>query len=125
MVMFRTCGITGALLAVVFLVGTAGADNKADKANKAQKNQMVKGTIKQVEVEKNVLIVNQKVKNEVVQRELDITANVEFMIDTGKEKKKLLGREGLELLAGKEGAEVQVKCDKDVKVLSVSVKLKK
>jgi hypothetical protein len=35
------------------------------------------------------------------------------------------GKDGLLLLVGQDGAEVQVKCDKDVNVLKVTAKLKK
>jgi len=118
----QTFAKAGTLVVVVFLVGTGMAD---DKVKKAQQNQMVRGTIKKVEADKSVLIINQKVKKEFVQRELDIGAGTEIIIESGKDKKKTLGKEGLELLTGKEGAAVVVKCDKDVKVLSVTVKIKK
>jgi hypothetical protein len=107
-----------AALAVVLFAGLSPADDKA------QKNQMVKGTIKAVNVKDGVLIVNQKVKNETVERQLDIKDVTEFVITIGDEKKELAGKNGLALLEGKEGAQVQVKCDKDVNVLKVSVRLK-
>jgi hypothetical protein len=97
----------------------------ADAGGKAKKNQMVKGTIKSVDPSKNLLIVNQKVKNESVERELSIMDSTEFVIMTGKDKKEATGKGGLELLIGKEGSQVQVKCDKDVNVLKVTVKIKK
>jgi hypothetical protein len=53
------------------------------------------------------------------------TGASEFVITIGKEKKEVTGKAGLELLEGKEGAQVSVKCDKDVNVLKVTVKLKK
>jgi hypothetical protein len=114
--------VTGALFVLaLFADGTAVA--QADKAVKAQ---MVKGTIKKVDTDANVLIVNQKLKKgEVVERQLDITAKVEFLITKGAEKKTAFGRDGLLLLEGQEGSSVQVKCDKDVNVLKVSVRLKK
>jgi hypothetical protein len=104
------------------LILVAGVGLAADKA---AKNQMVKGTIKVVDLAKNVLIVNQKVKKDVVERELDIRDTTKFVIMTGKDKKEAVGAEGLKLLEGKEGASVNVKCDKDVNVLQVTVKLKK
>jgi hypothetical protein len=105
--------------AFFFVVGTTDA--------KAQKNQMVKGTIKEVKLKDGVLVVNQKLKNaEVVERQLDIKDLTDFIIkENGKADKKVSGRDGLELLEGQEGASVNVKCDKDVNVLSVTVMLKK
>ena len=50
----------GALLALGLFVGAAAADDKPVK------NQMVKGTVKSVDVKTSVLIVSQKVKNETV-----------------------------------------------------------
>jgi hypothetical protein len=97
----------------------------ATQAQQPVKNQMVKGTIKEVNVKDGVLVVNQKVGNETVVRQLDIRAVTTFTINTGTEKKEATGKEGLEMLEGKEGASVQVKCDKDVNVVSVSVMLKK
>lgn len=91
----------------------------------AKKNQMVKGTIKSVDPSKNLLIVNQKVKNEVVDRELSILESTEFVVMSGTEKKEASGAKGLDLLVGKEGSSVQVKCDKDVNVLKVTVTIKK
>jgi hypothetical protein len=108
-----------ALLALVVFVGAGFG------ANKAQKNQMVKGTIKSVDVAKGVLVVSQELKNEKVERQLDITSSVEFTIITGNDKKELTGKEGLAELEGKVGARVAVKCDKDVNVLKVTVTLKK
>jgi hypothetical protein len=116
------------LLSAVFVTaaGTTDAKDKNDnKTGKAVKSQMVKGTIKLVDPAKSLLIVNQKVKNEIVQRELSILETTEFVIIKGKDKEEADGKEGLELLVGKEGASVQVKCDKDVNVLKVTVKLKK
>jgi hypothetical protein len=109
-----------ALVAVAFFVVNATAE---DKAQKPQKNQMVKGTVKSVNVKDGVLVVNQKVKNEVVERQLDIKAGTEFVITINGEKKELNGKEGLELLV--EGASVTVKCDKDVNVLKVTATIKK
>ena len=90
----------------------------------AQKAQMVKGTIKSVNLETNVLIVNQKVKNESVERELSIESSTEFVVTIKGEKKEGTGANGLKLLEGAKGANVQVKCDKDVKVLQVKVTIK-
>ena len=116
--MMRT--VACALLALVVFAFTGTA---ADK--KAKKNQMVKGTIKSVDVKNGVLVVNQKLKSQSVERQLDIKDSTEFVIMIGKDKKELSGKDGLALLEGKEGAQVAVKCDKDVNVLKVTVKLKK
>jgi hypothetical protein len=124
MVRAVVCALFSAVLVVG--AGTAVAKDKDDKkTGKAVKSQMVKGTIKLVDPAKNLLIVNQKVKNEVVQRELSILETTQFVIMRGNDKEEADGKEGLELLVGKEGASVQVKCDKDVNVLKVTVKLKK
>jgi hypothetical protein len=118
--MLRAVVCACALAALVGLVGTSDA---ADKTQ-AQKNQMVKGTIKSVNVKDGVLVVNQKVGNETVERQLDIKDVTEFEIMIGNDKKSLTGKAGLELLDGKEGSSVQVKCDKDVNVLKVTAKIK-
>jgi hypothetical protein len=115
--------VSYALLAFVVFVLAGTASQAADKA--AKKNQMVKGTIKSVDVSTDVLVVNQKLKGATVERQLDIRDVTEFVIMTGKEKKEASGKDGLRLLEGKEGSSVQVKCDKDVNVLKVTVKLKK
>ena len=111
--------VVSACAVVVLLAGVGFA------ADKAAKNQMVKGTIKVVDLDKNVLIVNQKVKKDTVVRELDIRNDTKIVVMSGNDKKEAVGAEGLKLLEGKEGAMVTVKCDKDVNVLSVTVKLKK
>ena len=116
--MIRALGILTTLLALVFLAGGEAA------AGKAQKNQMVKGTIKSVDTSKDLLVVNQKVKNESVERELSITPDTEFVVTIGGQTKTANGRAGLQLLEGKTGSSVQVKCDKDVNVLKVTVKAK-
>jgi hypothetical protein len=108
-----------ALLVVAFFAVDASA------APKAKKNQMVKGTIKSIDVQNKVLVVSQKLKTESVDRQLDIKDDTEFVITIGKEKKEAFGKEGLLLLEGAEGAQVSVKCDKDVNVLKVTAKLKK
>jgi hypothetical protein len=107
---------------MVALVLFAGVSLAADKA---AKNQMVKGTIKSVNVKDAVLIVNQQVKGETVERQLDIKDVTEFVIMIGDETKEVSGKAGLELLEGKEGAQVKVKCDKDVNVLKVTATVKK
>lgn len=107
-----------AVVAVLFLAGGASA---ADKA----KNQMVKGTIKAVDPAKDLLVVNQKTKGGTAERQLSITKTTEFVVTIGDKTEKSLGREGLNLLVGQEGATVAVKCDKDVNVLSVTVTAKK
>ena len=119
--MLRTvvCGCVSGLVAFMLFSGSEAA------AGKAKKNQMVKGTIKTVDPAKNLLIVNQKVKKEFVDRELSILETTEFVIMTGKEKKEATGKDGLFLLEGKEGSAVTIKCDKDVNVLKVTVRIKK
>lgn len=109
------------VFALVIFVGYADA---ADKP-KAAKNQMVKGTVKSVDVSKSLLIVAQKLKNETVERQLDIKNDTEFVITINGEKKEASGKDGLALLEGKEGAMVNVKCDKDVNVLKVTATIKK
>jgi hypothetical protein len=98
-----------------------GGSFAADKA----KNQMVKGTIKSVEPGKDLLVVNQKLDNETVERQLSITKTTEFIVTIDGKTETSYGREGLNLIFGKEGATVAVKCDKDVNVLSVKVTIKK
>jgi hypothetical protein len=114
--MLRTLSVVSAVVALLLFSGVGNAA--------AKKNQMVKGTVKSVSVKDGVLVVNQKLKNETVVRQLDIKDSTEFVITIGGEKKELSGKEGLALLEGKEGAQVSVKCDKDVNVLKVTAKLK-
>jgi hypothetical protein len=118
--MVRLFAIACTLFALLLLVGgTVDAQ--------AQKNQMVKGSIKSVDSDTRVLVINQKVKNETVDRELSIDENVEFVVTLkGGEKKTVSGRSGLILLEQQKavGSMVQVKCDKDVNVLSVKVTIK-
>ena len=109
------------LFVVVAVVSAEAADTKPKKAGKGQ---MVKGTIKSVDTSKDLLVINQKVKNEAVDRELSILDTTEFEVTIGGSKKEAVGRAGLKLLEGREGANVQVKCDKDVNVLKVTVKAK-
>ena len=118
--MIRVFACATAFLALVLLVA-----GNSDAGGKAKKNQMVKGTIKLVDVSKDLLVVKQKVKNEFVDRELSILETTEFVIISGGDKKEVVGKEGLLLLKGKEGSQVNVKCDKDVNVLKVTVKIKK
>ena len=116
--MVRTIAFSFALLGFVVLAGgmTEGAQ--------AKKAQMVKGTIKEVQLDKDVLIVNQKVKNEFVDRELSILDSTEFAVTIKGEKKSATGSAGLKLLENAKGASVQVKCDKDVNVLKVTATVK-
>jgi hypothetical protein len=107
------------------LVLLASAAFTSGVAAGGKKNQMVKGTIKTVDTSKDLLIVNQKVKNELVDRELSILSTTEFVVITGSDKKEGVGKTGLGLLEGKEGSQVAVKCDKDVNVLKVTVTIKK
>jgi hypothetical protein len=117
--MVRTMAFALTACALFVLVGNNLAEAQA------QKTQMVKGTIKTVDPSKDLLIVNQKVKNEFVERELSILSTTEFVLINGSDKTEGVGNAGLKLLEGKEGASVQVKCDKDVNVLKVTVTIKK
>ena len=96
-------------LSVAFLFVTP--DCSAQNQPKAKNNQMVTGTIKSIDIGKGILVINQKVGNEKVDRELSISEDVEFDV-AGK---LFSGVAGMELL--KVGANVKVKCNKDVKVL--------
>lgn len=115
--MLRT--MTCALVALGLYIGLAATEAHAAKA------QMVRGTIKSVSPETNVLIINQKVGNATVDRELSITEDAEFSITSPQGTEEVSGKAGLKLLQGAEGATVQVKCDKDVNVLKVTVKITK
>ena len=117
--MMRSAAVC-ALFALGLYVGVGSADDA-----KPAKNQMVKGTIKSVDGKTGVLVVNQKVKDNTVERQLDITDKTEFVITEGTDKKEVSGKEALFLLEGKEGSQVTVKCDKDVNVLKVTVTIKK
>jgi hypothetical protein len=108
------CGLV--LGAFFFAIGTSDA--------LAAKNQMVKGTVKSVSPETDVLVVNQKVGNGVVDRQLSITKDVEWTIVTPKGTQEFTGRDGLKFLQGAEGSTIQVKCDKDVNVISIKVTVK-
>jgi len=116
--MIRAFTFAAVVLGLAFLAGNADAA--------AQKAQMVKGTVKSADTTKSQLVINQKVKNESVDRELSITDATEFVV-TGADGKVTTtnGKDGLLLLVGQAGAEVQVKCDKDVNVLKVTAKIKK
>jgi hypothetical protein len=113
--MLRTIACASLAVGLFVAIGTVEAQG--------QKNQMVKGTVKSVNVEDGVLVVLQKVKDETVERQLDIKSTTEFTITIGNEKQELSGKDGLALL--KAGAQVQVKCDKDVNVLKVTATIKK
>lgn len=118
--MLRSLACAFAILGLAFTLGGGAAEGQA-----AKKNQMVKGTIKSVDTAKSVLIINQKLKNDIVDRELSILDTTEFVVITGGEKKEVTGKSGLSLLEGKVGSSVAVKCDKDVNVLKVTVTIKK
>jgi len=115
------------LLCAAFALGLVGFAAAADpaKSQKAQKAQMVKGTVKSTDPSKNLLVINQIVKEEKVDRELSITATTTFTIKDGDKTIEATGKEGLELLKDKVGATVAVKCDKDVNVLSVTATIAK
>ena len=103
---------------------TLGLGVAASAADKSAKPQMVKGTVKSADRAKSLLVINQVVKNEKVDRELSILPTTEFSVTINGETKTATGKDGLDLLEGKEGAQVQVKCDKDVNVLKVTAKVK-
>jgi hypothetical protein len=109
--MLRVLACALAFVGVVALVGVANAQTP-------KQNQMVKGTVKSINVEDGVLIVLQKVKDETVERQLDIKGTTEFTLTVGGEKIDLTGKDGLAKLTV--GSQVQVKCDKDVNVLKVT-----
>ncbi|OAI47587.1 hypothetical protein AYO44_01535 [Planctomycetaceae bacterium SCGC AG-212-F19] len=117
--MFRTVAMVCALLALVLFVGDGST------ADVVKNNQMVKGTIKSANPSTLVLVINQKVGNGVVDRELSITEKAEFIIKSSTGTDEVTGKAGLELLQEAAGSTVQVKCDKDVNVLRVTVTLKK
>jgi len=121
-------------LAVLTLVVFAGAALSADtQVDKAANNKMVKGTVKSVDADTGVLIVNQELKGkdgktQVVDRELSIKANTHWVITTDDGKQETDGKDGLSLLkrlGGGEGSRVAVKCDKDVTPTVVTITLKK
>jgi len=89
------------------------------------KNQMVKGTVKSIDTAKGVLVIDQKLKDQTVERQLDITNAVTWVITIGNEKKEVTGKDGLFILDGKKDVTVAVKCDKDVNVLSITANVKK
>jgi hypothetical protein len=113
--MIRVMVCTLAALACFAMTGSANA---------AGKTQMVKGTIKSSDASAGVLVVNQTVKDQKVDRELSIEDTTEFVVIDGGKKEEGVGKSGLKLLIGAEGAKIQVKCDKDVKVLKVTVTIK-
>jgi hypothetical protein len=118
--MLRISAFACSLFAFVLLI------HGATEGAQAQKAQMVKGTVKEVQLDKDVLIVNQKVKNEFVDRELSILSTTEFVLKIKGETKTGTGSSGFKLLdiPDAKGAAVQVKCDKDVNVLKVTVTIK-
>ena len=118
--MLRFVGVLCAMVAVGLVLSVGSVAN----AQNTKKNQMVKGTIKTVDAEKDLLVVAQKVKAESVDRELSIGVDTEVTVTVKGETKTASGRNGLRLLEGLEGSSIQVKCDKDVNVLSVKVKAK-
>jgi hypothetical protein len=112
--------------ALVALAVFVGLGSSADQDQKAVKAQMVKGTIKSANPATGVLVVNQKLANGgVVDRELTITDKVQFSITNKDGTEEVSGKDGLKLLTEAQGASVQVKCDKDVNVLKVTVKISK
>ncbi|MBM3982615.1 MAG: hypothetical protein FJ304_20560 [Planctomycetes bacterium] len=115
--MIRSLAFVGALAVAALLVGAADVSAQP-------KTQMVKGTVKSADSKELVLVINQKLKSETVDRQLSITATTEFSVtDADGKVTNTTGKAGLALLTV--GADVQVKCDKDVNVLKVTAKLKK
>jgi hypothetical protein len=114
--MMRTAACAVLALGLLVVAGTTA---------RAANNQMVKGSIKSINADTSVLVVSQKVKDEVVDRELEILDSTEVEVTTDQGADSAIGKAGLQLLVGKEGASVKVKCDKDVHVLKVSVMVKK
>jgi hypothetical protein len=117
--MVRLIAVAIVALGFAFLVGGTPEVNA-----QAKKAQMVKGKIKEVQLDKDVLIVSQKVKNEFVDRELSILNTTEFVVTIKGQKSEATGSAGLKLIENSKGANVQVKCDKDVNVLKVTVTVK-
>jgi hypothetical protein len=119
--MTRFLSIAASLVGLVVLCGGGSAGGKG----KANNNQMVRGTIKVVDPGKDLLVINQKVKREFVQRELSILDSTQFVVKGPGGKQEATGTDGLRLLEGKQGSSVAVQCDKDVNVLRVTVTIKK
>lgn len=117
--MVRFLSVAAALAAFLLLSDDGAAGGKA------KNNQMVRGTIKVVDPAKDLLVINQKLKRDVVDRELSILNTTQFIVNGPAGKVEAAGTDGLRLLAGKEGATVNIQCDKDVNVLKVTVTLKK
>jgi hypothetical protein len=115
-----------AILAVVVFAGVGLSDDVTP--GKAVKAQMVKGTIKSADPATGVLVVNQELKKDgktqIVDRELSITDKVEFSITTKDGTEEFVGKAALQRLVDAKGSSVQVKCDKDVNVLKVTVRIK-
>ncbi len=107
------------LVAIAFFAATSSVE--------AAKNQMVKGKIKSVDASAGVLIVNQDLGKgkEPAIRQLSIEDDTEFVVKENGKEETAVGKGGLKLLVGTEGSSIQVKCDKDVKVLKVTVTIKK
>jgi len=118
--------------ALVASVIFAGVALSADDPAKAANNKMVKGTIKSVDADLGVLVVNQETKKDgktqVVDRELSIKPTTHFVVMTGTEKQEADGMDALKLLKrleGLAGSKVAIKCDKDVTPTTVTITLKK
>jgi hypothetical protein len=80
----------------------------------------VSGVLKKVDADKGVLTVTVKEKKEMVDKEFTINDATKFVVG-GKDKKELLGKDGLKSDTLKEGANLTVVADKDGKVKSVTV----
>ena len=118
--------------AMFTLVLFVGAGLAADDVAKAANNKMVKGTVKSVDADTGVLIVNQELKKDgktqVVDRELTIKPTTRFVIQSPDGNQEADGKDALKLLKrldGVEGSRDAVKCDKDVTPTTVTITLKK
>jgi Cu/Ag efflux protein CusF len=111
---------------VAFSLVTMGlaADQKNQQQTAAAKNQMVKGTVKSVDASRGLLIVEQKVGDKTVIREFDIKDSTAVSVTHNGQTKNDFGKFALSLPGVKEGASVQVKCDKDVNATSVKISSK-
>ena len=121
-----------ALFTLVVFTGVVLSADQNQVGNQAN-NKMVKGTVKSVDPDTGVLVVNQELKGkdgkaQVVDRELTIKATTHWVITSDDGKQETDGKDGLSLLkklGGGEGSRVAVKCDKDVTPTTITITLKK
>ena len=89
--MMRTVCVCGAGSgSLVVAVTTARAAN----------NQMVKGSIESINADTSVLVVSQKVKDEVVDRELEILDSTEVEVTTDQGTDSAIGKAGSQTAGG-------------------------